>query len=177
MLRIRATGPSDEVWIRALLDERWGGQEQVANGAVYRPADLPGFVVEIGSTIAGYAALRVVGDRAEIGMIEALQPGRGVGTALVHALADSARARGCRTLCAITTNDNVVAQAFYAALGFRLVATRAGAVHESRKRKPEIPVLGADGTPITDELDFELVLEDPLRRPGETAEPKPGNPR
>jgi ribosomal protein S18 acetylase RimI-like enzyme len=177
MLRVRATGPSDEAWIRALLDERWGGQEQVANGAVYRPADLPGFVVEIGSTIVGYAALRVVGDTAEIGVIEALQPGRGVGTLLVHALAAEARARGCSTLRAITTNDNVVARSFYAALGFRLVATRAGAVHESRKQKPEIPVLSADGTPITDELDFEMFLEDHLPAPGETPEPKPGNPR
>jgi len=177
MLRVRATGPDDDDWIRALLDERWGGQEQVADGAVYRPADLPGFVVEIGSTIAGYAALRVVGDTAEVGLIEALQPGRGVGTALVHALAAEARARGCRTLRAITTNDNVVAQSFYAAMGFRLVATRAGAVHESRKRKPQIPAFGAYGTPITDELDFELVLEDPLREAGETADPKPGNRR
>ena len=43
--------------------------------------------------------------------------------------------------------------------GFTLVATRIGAVTESRKIKPRIPLEGADGTPTTDELEFELPLE------------------
>jgi len=43
--------------------------------------------------------------------------------------------------------------------GFTLAATRIGAVTESRKIKPQIPFEGADGTPITDELEFELPLE------------------
>ena len=50
-------------------------------------------------------------------------------------LVNEARARGCRTLRAITTNDNL-AQTFYVALGFRLVETRLGAVTESRRIKP-----------------------------------------
>jgi hypothetical protein len=45
------------------------------------------------------------------------------------------------------------------ALGFRLVETRPGAVTESRRLKPQIPFEGVDGTPITDELEFELPLE------------------
>jgi hypothetical protein len=45
------------------------------------------------------------------------------------------------------------------ALGFTLVAIRIGAVTESRKIKPRIPLEGADGTPTTDELEFELPLE------------------
>ena len=159
MVSVRATTLGDAAWIRSFLDERWGGQEQVAKGERYRPGDLPGFIAEADGRIVGYAALRVVGQTAEIGLIEALQRGRGIGTALVGALVIEARTRGCPTLSAITTNDNRDAQAFYLALGFTLVATRLGAVTESRKIKPQIPLEGADGTPITDELEFELPLE------------------
>src|SRR6188508_318914 len=98
MVNVRATTPADAAWIRSFLDDRWGGQEQVANGEVYRPGDLPGFVAVADGRIVGYAALRVVGKGAEIGLIEALQRGHGIGTALVDALATEARARGCRRL-------------------------------------------------------------------------------
>ena len=163
MVSVRATTPGDAAWIRSFLDQRWGGQEQVANGERYRPGDLPGFVAEADGQIVGYAALRVVGRTAEIGLIEALQRGRGIGMALVGALVTEARNRGCRTLRAITTNDNRGAQGFYLALGFRLVETRLGAVTESRRLKPQIPLEGADGTPIADELEFELPLEPAAR--------------
>jgi ribosomal protein S18 acetylase RimI-like enzyme len=156
---VRRATEDDEAWIRTFLDERWGGQEQVENGGAYRPADLPGFLVEEGGETIGYAALRVIGEVAEIGLIEALRPGEGVGSALVGALADESMARGCSVLRATTTNDNVGAQAFYEALGFRLVAERPGAVNASRRVKPQIPSHAADGTPITDELEFELVLD------------------
>lgn len=158
-VRVRYAGPEDASWIRALLDERWGGQEQVANGEAYRPADLPGFVAELDDAVVGYAALRILGDVAEIGVMEALTPRLGAGTALVAALADAARAAGPTTLRAITTNDNVGAQAFYRATGFHLARTRRGVVATSRSIKPSIPLTGDDGVPITDELDFEMRLE------------------
>jgi hypothetical protein len=78
---------------------------------------------------------------------------------LVGTLVAEAITLGCPVLRAFTTNDNVGAQAFYRTLGFHLVTTRPGAVNESRKIKPGIPLAGADGTPITDELESELPLE------------------
>jgi hypothetical protein len=40
----------------------------------------------------------------------------------------------------------------------RLAALHRNAVAESRRLKPEIPETGADGIPIRDELELELVL-------------------
>jgi hypothetical protein len=58
----------------------------------------------------------------------------------------------------ITTNDNVRAARLYEHLGFRVTEVRAGAVAASRAIKPTIPMFGDDGTPITDEIEYELRL-------------------
>lgn len=155
---VRDAGPEDLPWIRALLDERWGGQEQVVDGESYRPAELPGFIATIDDERVGYAALRVVGDIAEIGVIDGIRPREGIGTALLDALEGAARSRGCARCRAVTTNENRVAQAFYGSLGFELVGVREGAVTRSRWIKPAIPLEGDDGTPITDELVYERSL-------------------
>ncbi len=63
---------------------------------------------------------------------------------------------GCARLWLITTNDNVDALRFYQRRGFELAALHRRAVDESRSRlKPEIPVAGAYGIPIRDEIELE----------------------
>jgi hypothetical protein len=63
---------------------------------------------------------------------------------------------GCARLWVITTNDNVDALRFYQRRGFRLAAVHRGAVDDSRSRlKPEIPVTGAYGIPLRDEIELE----------------------
>ena len=155
---VRAAEPDDLPWIRGLLEERWGGQEQVENEQAYRPADLPGFIATIDGERVGYAALRIIGDVAEIGVIDAIRPRIGVGTKLVDALEEAAMSRGLRRCRAVTTNGNSGAQAFYEALGFELVDVREGAVTRGRLIKPTIPLAADDGTPITDEWVFERRL-------------------
>jgi hypothetical protein len=58
----------------------------------------------------------------------------------------------------ITTNDNGPAIRFYEGRGMRIAAIHRGAIAESRKLKPEIPLFGVDGLPIDDEVEFELLL-------------------
>jgi ribosomal protein S18 acetylase RimI-like enzyme len=157
-VEIRSADASDTAWLEQIMDEEWGGPFQVANGESYRPTDLPCVIAELDGERVGYAALRVVGDVAWIGVIGSLRARQGVGSALVAALADDARSRGCSVLRAITTNENGHAQDFYRALGFRLIEIRPGEVNESRRLKPSIPLEDEAGTPITDELEYELTL-------------------
>jgi ribosomal protein S18 acetylase RimI-like enzyme len=56
----------------------------------------------------------------ELGVAERAR-GRGVGRALVRALADRARDRGCYGMWAATENDNVAAQRTYVASGARIL--------------------------------------------------------
>ena len=88
--------------------------------------------------------------------INAFNQWRGVGSALIEAVAASASASalGFEAIRLSTTNDNVDALRFYQRRGFRLSALRPGAVDESRRLKPTISMNGQHGIPIHDELDL-----------------------
>ena len=59
----------------------------------------------------------------------------------------------------VTTNDNIVAIAFYQRVGFDLCAFYKHGVRQSRRLKPSIPLLDSVGVPIEHEIEFELLLD------------------
>jgi DNA-3-methyladenine glycosylase I len=91
--------------------------------------------------------------------LDALQEGRGVGSALLTAVVEQAGREGCRRLWLVTTNDNLAALRFYQRRGLRIVVVRRCAVDEARRVKPSIPLTGHDGIPIHDEVELELPLD------------------
>ena len=155
---VRPVREGDRDWIRHLIHKRWADEFVVGHGVVCRPAELDGFVAMEGADVVGLATYRIEGGACEIVTIDALVEGRGVGSTLVEAVHERAHRAGCARLWLVTTNDNERAQAFYDKLGFRVVVVRKGAVDEARKLKPSIPVIGAGGVPITDELELERRL-------------------
>ena len=46
----------------------------------------------------------------------------------------------------------------FAGSGFVLVAVHPNALEQSRKIKPEIPLIGDDGIPLRDEIELEMML-------------------
>ena len=116
---------------------------------------LPGLVALLDEEPVGYLGYWVDGADVEIVALVSTRTRQGVARALVGELDAIVSAQGARRIVLVTTNDNVPAQRFYRACGFRLVATHVGAVTESRKLKPEIPLLGEGGVPINDELEYE----------------------
>src|SRR5947209_11292795 len=75
-----------------------------------------------------------------------------------NSVREAAKAKGCRRLWLITTNDNLDALGFYQRRGLRLTALYPNAPEASRKLKPEISMKAANGIPIRDELELELEL-------------------
>jgi hypothetical protein len=73
---------------------------------------------------------------------------------------ETAAAAGCSRVWLITTNDNLHALCFYQRRGFQLVAVHRDAVSRSRKIKPSIPLIGANGIPIRDEIELEYLLSE-----------------
>jgi ribosomal protein S18 acetylase RimI-like enzyme len=157
-LHIRLLEDEERPWADSLMRERWGAEIVVVHGQVYRPAELSGFVAECDGARAGLITLHIQDDACEVVTLDSLQAGRGVGRALLSAARTEAAGRGCRRLWLVTTNDNIHALGFYQQNGFRLVALRPGAVEESRKVKPSIPLIGDHGIPLRDELELEMPL-------------------
>jgi GNAT superfamily N-acetyltransferase len=149
-LRVRPLADADREWLAMLLDTEWGGPEQVLEHETYRPLEQDVLIAEAGSARVGVVAFERRGTETVVGLIHALEPRRGVGTALMDGVIGSARERGSVTVRVVTTNDNVAAQ--------RLYEIRRGAIDRARLRKPTIPRTSADGTPITDELEYVLEL-------------------
>jgi ribosomal protein S18 acetylase RimI-like enzyme len=154
-IRVRVLTDRDRAWVDEIVTQRWGSTV-VAHGEVFEPAALPGFVAEDDGARVGLLTYRVDRDACEVITVDALEPRRGVGTALMDAVLSLDHHR----VWLITTNDNVPAQRFYERLGFRLVAVREGELERSRELKPEIPLVGDGGEPIRDELEYELVRPD-----------------
>jgi GNAT superfamily N-acetyltransferase len=162
-MRVRPREPSDRPAVEALLREHHS--LRVARlGEVLEPLDHPALLAELGGRVgreqdgclAGVLTYVVRSDACEVLTLHAVESWRGAGTALLAGVGRIAAERGCTRLWLITTNDNVDALRFYQRRGFTLAALRAGAVDHSRARlKPEIPLVGAYGIPLRDELELE----------------------
>jgi ribosomal protein S18 acetylase RimI-like enzyme len=158
-LCLRPLEAGDQAWMRAFAVERWGAPVAVSGGRLHRLDQLPGLVaLDGGGAIAGVVTWLIEEEDCELVSIDALVEGRGVGTALIEAACRVAAAAGCCRVHLVTTNDNMRALRFYQRRGFVLCELRAGAIEHSRRLKPEIPLIGADGIPIRDELVLERSL-------------------
>lgn len=156
-MTVRPLGEADREWARAKLHELWG-DVVVSRGMTHDATRLPGFVAEERGDRVGLVTYRIDGGNCEVVTINAFPKGGGAGTALVEAVAVTAREGGCRRLWLITTNDNLPALRFYQRRGFRLAALHRNALDRSRELKPSIPEIGLDGIPLRDELELELTL-------------------
>ena len=156
---VRPLADGDREWVERLIVERWGAPLVVGRGRTWNPVELPGFGAFDDDRCVGVVTYEVAGDACELVTIDALEEGRGVGTALFDAVVAAARAAGCERIRLVTTNNNLRALAFYQKRGFRLVALVPGAVDESRRIKASIPAEDSAGLPIRDELHLELSLD------------------
>lgn len=158
MTTIRSLTPDDLPRLRRFWREHWGDEFVVAHGVVYRPDGLAGFVAEESEEWIGLVTFTFMDDECEIVSLDSLSEGRGLGTGLIEKVIEAARAAGCRRVFLITTNDNLRALAFYQKRGFELAALYRGALNESRKLKPGIPLTGMNDIPLRDEIELELHL-------------------
>ncbi len=155
---IRPLNEDDRAWVVNLLRERWGSERQVSRGRAYRADEHSGFAATQNDKPVGLVTYEIEGDQCEITVLNSLMEGAGIGSALLDAVRDVAANAKCKRLCVITTNDNTPALRFYQKYGFLLVALHRNALEQSRKLKPEIPLVGIDGIPLRDEIELELRL-------------------
>ena len=158
MPALRRLTQDDLPRLRQFWIEHWGGEEMISRGTIYRPEQLEGFVVEDGEEWVGLLTFVLKADECEVMSLDSLREGQGIGSKLIDQITDEARTQGCKRLFLITTNDNLNALGFYQKRGFEIVAIHRGAVNESRKRKPSIPLVGYNNIPLRDEIELEMPL-------------------
>jgi GNAT superfamily N-acetyltransferase len=158
-VEVRSLDGRNQAWADALVADHFGSARVVSRGHLHQTTDLPCLTAYDSGAPVGLLHYRLddAGD-IEVVTLIAVRPQHGVGTALLDALVEQARAARCRRVWLVTTNDNTPAQDFYLSRGWKLGAVHSGAVTAARALKPEIPLLGEDGAAIEDELEYELVL-------------------
>ena len=156
---LRRLSANDLPRLRQFWIEHWGGEEMITRGKMYRPEQLEGFVMEDEDEWLGLLTFAIEGGECEVTSLDSLREGQGIGSNLLHQVIEEAKQRGCKRLFLITTNDNLNALGFYQKRGFEIVAVYRGAVNESRKIKPWIPLVGYNNIPLRDEIELEIRLK------------------
>ncbi len=154
MLEVHVAKGAELEAARACLAQEWGNP-LIVRGACYDLADCECLITTEFEGIAAFniRELPVV----ELVAINSSHKHHGIGTALIDALCQILR-DDFAVIRATTTNDNIDALRFYQRRGFRITGVRSGAVDEARMVKPAIPLEGAYGIPVHDEIDLELKL-------------------
>jgi DNA-3-methyladenine glycosylase I len=157
-LTLRPLTPADAPRVAAVITDSFGSERVIAHETEYLPAQLPGIAAELSGELAGLVTYHLGADGCEVVTLNSLIEGQGVGTELLEAVRQVALEWGCRRVWLVATNDNLRALGFYQRRGYELVGIRRGAVTAARRVKPEIPLVGASGIPIRDEIELELTL-------------------
>lgn len=156
---IRPSTEDDRDWITDVLLDNWASNIIVTRGITYEADRLPAIIVEIDGKKLGLLTYKINKHELEIITMNALEKGKGVGTALLNEVEVVARKNHCQRLWLITTNDNIEAIRFYQKRGFEIAAVHRYAIEESRKIKPQLPFVGKHGIPIRDEIEMEINLK------------------
>jgi GNAT superfamily N-acetyltransferase len=125
-LEVRPVADAERSRLAEIVQKEWGTIEIISRGKAHDLSRCPAlFCLEHGR-IVGLATYAISDHSCELLTIDAFEPRRGIGSHLLEAVAQQARAAGCRRLWLITTNDNLDAIRFYQRRGMRLVALHPG---------------------------------------------------
>jgi GNAT superfamily N-acetyltransferase len=152
---IRRLTQADLPRLRDFWIQHWGSEKMIMHGEIVVYDQVEGFVY---GDWLGLLTFIVREDECEVTSLDSLREGKGIATALINEVLKEAKSRNCHRLFLITTNDNLHALGFYQRRGFELVKINRGAINESRKIKPSIPLIGDNNIPLRDEIELEMLI-------------------
>jgi len=143
--------------VQPILDETWGAPFLAVNGKLWDSRTMPGLAaVSKGDGVLGYLLYEFHDGECEIMVLESVAQNIGVASALIERVKEIAKSGGMNTVIVQTCNDNTKAIRFYQRRGFTIRAVRLGALDAARQLKPIIPLIGEEGIPLRDEIEFEI---------------------
>jgi ribosomal protein S18 acetylase RimI-like enzyme len=151
-MQVRRLESGDRGWLGELVEREWG-LPVVSISGPHDPTDYPGFVAVDGASRLGAATFIVMDDACELVTLNAVTPGKGIGSALLSAVKDEADRRGLR-LWLITTNENIRAIEFYQRRGMDMVALHRDFVETVRRYKPSVGAGSSTGIKFRHAIEF-----------------------
>ena len=162
---IRATTEDDKPWIRRLLRRYWATENILSKGQIHNAVDATGLAAFQNDEPVGLITYNIAESPDNPGQHEceilthnSMADSGGIGSCLLAAVRNEARAHNCRRLWLVTTNDNTPAIRFYQRRDFDICALHKDAISKARDLKPEIPDEGLDGIRVRHEIELEYVL-------------------
>lgn len=153
---IRPSEEKDKAWVQQFIIKEWGANKIVTNGSVYTPSLLSGLLAIQEEQPVGLLTYKIEENICKIVTLNAIEMHKGIGTALIEEIIRLSKEKGLQEISVITTNDNIDGLRFYQKRGFAIKVVRINELENSRKLKPEIPLLGNYDIPLRDEI--ELIL-------------------
>ena len=142
--------------IQPILDGTWGSPLLAINGKLWDSRTMSGYVVICDSVVLGYLLYEFHNGVCGIMALQSVAQNIGIASALIECVKQTAKENNTHKVIVQTTNDNTHAIRFYQKRGFTIREVRLGALDISRKLKPSIPLVGMDGIPMRDEIEFEI---------------------
>src|SRR4051812_23453855 len=138
MVDVRALVRGDERAAASFLDIEMGGRQQARLGELHDVLGLRGFGAWDSNGLVGVATYEIDAVRAELAAIAVSSEHRlrGIGSALIDAVATAVASEGVKEVWLVTTNDNIDALRLYQRRGFRFTELHAGAISRARAVKP-----------------------------------------
>jgi len=147
---------NDNKAVSNIINE-WGSDILVTRGNIYKADELDGVLVYENGKIIGLGLYKIKND-CEIVLLETFTQNKGIGSKIIEKIKEIAKAKNCKRVWLITSNENINAIKFYQKRGFHISNIYLNAMEEARKIKPEIPKI-ANGIEIRDEIEFEISIK------------------
>lgn len=157
-IAIRSLGEDDLNWLCQVIEKEWSSIRVVSRGKVHYVDQLMGFVAIQKRKRVGLLTFKIDDQECEIITLNSLKENTGIGSKLIAKIEEYTSSMDCRRIWLVTTNDNLNAIRFFQKKGYSLSAFYRNAVEDSRRLKPEIPLIGIDGIHIKDEIELEKIL-------------------
>ena len=157
-IHIKNSTSKDRDWIIEVLIDNWASSIIVTKGTSYQADLLPALIADLDGNPSGVLIYSIKNNELEIVSLNAIEKGKGIGSALLDEIEKIAKEQRCRRIWLITTNDNIDALRFYQRRGYEIAFVHRHAIQESRKIKPQLPFVGKYGIPIRDEIEMEKKL-------------------
>jgi ribosomal protein S18 acetylase RimI-like enzyme len=144
--------------VKNFLISNWYSTIMVIHQEIIDMAKLEGFIAVNNNEIVGLMTYKIYEDHIEIISLNSKFKGIGIGSHLIDLLIKKAKQLNFKYINTFTTNDNINAIKFYQINGFKFKKLYNDVIKESRKIKPEIPLVGESGIGIFDEIEFEMEI-------------------